>query len=597
VAKANRLQILAEQSTAALQAPRRRLEPAILYRFLAVGVGLTAALISLLRMEWRRWCFINVSYYLLLVLGVTACAVLGRFLLQSWATLSRPYRRTAVISAAVLVAVVLCMVSREYRVLSDETNLVAVSKSLARSHTAIADIMGFWYYDNFWPQVSLIDKRPLLYPFLVSVLHSVSGYRSENAFFLNAIVLWALLSLSYLIFGARSWKFGVASQLLILSQPVVVLGAVSAGFDLLNCFLMIVTLLVTLYHFRLGSDESFRAWLVSLALLAQTRYESSLISVVIVGLAIGLRKVSYRQIRDNSMLILLLALLSLPLIWQSTVKWDAQMFEMAQGGKPFGWKYVVPHVRGMLRALFVPDPALPYNQWLDLAALGAIGLWLAARRTGPRLTREDWASGILCGGAVACQFGLVLAYYFGDAVHPASARFFMLPAVALAVAPLIFGRRATARLPRARRDATPVWGANAALTLGALACLIALPISEENRFYHTMTTPREARVIDRFLREHGRHDVLMVTDRPGQLTPDDYGAVDFGYARGHSGQLLENLQRHLFQNIYTAQWIDYDTRQPPGDQVLPVSWHLVPVLEIQTDAAHFMRISRVDNVR
>ena len=83
------------------------------------------------------------------------------------------------------------------RILSDEADLVGTSKNLFASRTATFTVSGKNYYDSYWDVDVAIDRRPALFPFLVSLVHVVCGYSYKNVFLFNLMVLPAFVLVSY----------------------------------------------------------------------------------------------------------------------------------------------------------------------------------------------------------------------------------------------------------------------------------------------------------------------------------------------------------------------------------------------------------------
>ena len=58
-----------------------------------------------------------------------------------------------------------------YKTLSDETNLLSISRSLLIEKRAYNVTEGLYYYNNFQALKHGIPKRPLLHPYLVQWIH------------------------------------------------------------------------------------------------------------------------------------------------------------------------------------------------------------------------------------------------------------------------------------------------------------------------------------------------------------------------------------------------------------------------------------------
>ncbi len=83
-----------------------------------------------------------------------------------------------------------------------------------------------------------IDRRPTLFPFLVSLVHSALGYSYRNVFLFNLLVLPVFLVVSYRLAKSLGGEtFGVVASLLAAAHPVTLLSVRSGGFDFLRCSL------------------------------------------------------------------------------------------------------------------------------------------------------------------------------------------------------------------------------------------------------------------------------------------------------------------------------------------------------------------------
>ena len=87
-----------------------------------------------------------------------------------------------------LVLMTLCFVvcKPDYRILSDETNIVGASEGFYDMHESVVYNSVLNHTDGAKDVlVAVLDKRPSFFPYLLSICHFISGYRPENVFFLN----------------------------------------------------------------------------------------------------------------------------------------------------------------------------------------------------------------------------------------------------------------------------------------------------------------------------------------------------------------------------------------------------------------------------
>jgi len=135
-----------------------------------------------------------------------------------------------------------------------EVQGAGVSLSMHLDRLAAAAVKGLHNGITFQVSGRELAEAPLLHPFLLSLLHSLTGYRPENVFALNAGLLLILLGLAW-CFGRRlggPWQGGLLVALLA-SQPLLARSATGAGPHLLGLVLTLGALLLALR--ALASEE------------------------------------------------------------------------------------------------------------------------------------------------------------------------------------------------------------------------------------------------------------------------------------------------------------------------------------------------------
>ena len=84
-----------------------------------------------------------------------------------------------------------------FKIVMDELMLLGTSMSMHLDRVALTPLRGNDIQGAFVVLDGIVDKRPLFFPFLVSIVHDLSGYRPENAFFLNGLLTFVLLGLTW----------------------------------------------------------------------------------------------------------------------------------------------------------------------------------------------------------------------------------------------------------------------------------------------------------------------------------------------------------------------------------------------------------------
>jgi len=525
--------------------------------------------------------------------------VYGLVLFSGWIAWSpRAWIRenlAGIVTTAVVVATAVYGVVPGFRVLADEANLVGVSKNLFFHKTANFAITGKWYYENYWNLTEVTDRRPALYPFLVSLVHTVRGYHPENAFHLNAILFVVFVFSSYRLAKCLGGEvFGVASAILVAASPNTLVAARSGGFDLLAAVLLLVAIRGFYDYAKDPSPRALALFSLTLCLLAHVRVEGlGLMAVAGVAL-LSVRIFRWSHLRGFGFVYSLIPLFLASRYWQSVAK--AKDLEQPLSVSLFAWKDFVHNTREYLGLVANPvEFEGPHARWLILfGGAGCVLLvWSLVHRARARaLPRAHVQFALFVGGLFVAEVVLSFSYSFGQASQPASARLFIWLDTFLAFLAAwlltFLGRRLG--VLKETMQGRP----SAALTTIACAALFAmyLPVASEARFVNALFVTRQAAEAWRFFEKLGEKRILVLSDRPGLFTIMDYGSLDLGSAVASRNCLFE-LSRHLYKDIYLIQEMDIDTKQPTHGFA---SWSDVPLetmLEFQITASAFVRIARV----
>ena len=119
-----------------------------------------------------RMLFSRVSYYiifLMVVLWIIQTAIFLRAINFSLIQLLSRFW-PGILAAFVLTTLVFISVKVDFKTLSDETNLLSVSRSMATNKTIYNATMAKFYYDNLNPINNGIENRPLVFPFPAALI-------------------------------------------------------------------------------------------------------------------------------------------------------------------------------------------------------------------------------------------------------------------------------------------------------------------------------------------------------------------------------------------------------------------------------------------
>lgn len=493
--------------------------------------------------------------------------------------------RWGLFSAVVLTGVVWFGVARGFKVLSDETNLLAVSRSLLYNRTIYNTTMGRWYYDNFWGFNNELPQRPFAFCYLLYLVHLVLGYSVNNGYYLNGLILLCSLILVYLVI-ARRWGFkaGLAGMLLTVSNPIITICAASQGYDLLAFFLFLLACVLLMWVLNSNTPQNHAALWMTLILLANTRHETVIFMPIFYGMMLLFRRIQFKMFFHNPLVYAITPLFLLLRVWQTVLL--PNRFENPDGVAVIGVENLSNHWRTFVDGIFDFHFELPYAIVLNSVAI-ALVLLLIGIAWFKKLSfdnRDHKHFAIIALLSVVIGTAIYLAHHFGVYSHPTQARFFLIFSFTVVMMPFVFNYF------------TNWFEGKHLLAMAIFAFAMYHPIALEGRFENKLTLIRKTKFIDKFLTSLGTRNFLLIADRPGQFTAQEYGAVNFVWARANIDKLISDLDRHLYQAIYVLDDVDYPTTpggQPKPQNPLPDSLKLEVVAELQNKATEFIRISKV----
>ena len=172
-------------------------------------------------------------------------------------------------------------VDKKFRVANDEYMLSTVAKTMYSDGKTYSPSVVHYYEGQVFSKVGIVGKRPILFQYLLSLIHTVTGFRPENVFWLNSFLALILLVMIYcltLCVGNRS--MGILAVLLIASLPLFAENANGGGYEVLNLCLISMLCLSSIYYLRCPGSSGLNLMVCISVLLANCRYESILYVLV-----------------------------------------------------------------------------------------------------------------------------------------------------------------------------------------------------------------------------------------------------------------------------------------------------------------------------
>ena len=478
-----------------------------------------------------------------------------------------------------------------FNVLHDEYVLGATAKSLFQDARAYTEAVAHTIDGETLASLGFVDKRPLLFPSLLALAHTVFGFRPENAFLLNSILGLALLAALYGMPARWCGKsHGILGVLAVGGLPLLAENTAGGGYDVLN-LLLIALVAAAGARYLAGDDRRDLDLLVlSSVLLANVRQESLAYTLVPVLLFAG------KSLRDRSVRLTWTAALSplllLPPLFSLSVFQSDNRF-IATDRDNF---FALSHFPGNLReaALYLFDTSAVHTNSLFLSAAGLVcGLLLLVRIVrAPRAfpAKSPLLSAFCAVAAVALlNTALVLSCHWGEWTDAPVARFSLPFQLCLALAIPLAARFDFGR-PRA-----PKW-------LLGLAAAYALPLTPghnarldaANRFFLADGNAWAVRWLDTNAKAQ---NPLVIGDSSIGYQLHGYAAIPTRVANAAPRNVWQLRQTGIYDGIFVLQPMvaghDRRLHVPPNRTRPHPDLRLKPVAQKAFGTTTRFRISRV----
>jgi Dolichyl-phosphate-mannose-protein mannosyltransferase len=430
------------------------------------------------------------------------------------------------------------------------------------------DILGaFLSLDNY------LDKRPNFYPFLVSLVHDLTGYRPANAYWLNAALYPVTLGLAYYLGRRLAGRWGALLTVVLLgSLPLLGQNATGSGMELLNFCMMLAVAGLGGAYLRQPDENRLSALVLGTVLLAQSRYESAIyVLPVAIIILVGWGR---RGGVVLSWLAVGAPLLLVPCGLQNKVlsnsKW---MWELKENqDSRFSLSYLPQNLEGAADFLF--NTSQRFANSLTLTVLGGLALgWLLWRllrhRPALREIPPDRLALFLLGLGAIANTVLIMFYYWSSFNDPMASRFALPLYFVLAFAVVTAGDA----LGRRWRAVPVLLGGLAALAVVTATTRFAQPL-------YSHTGIDEIEWEKRVVAARPPGPRLIITNKstlPWLLlqTP----SILVGRARMVADRVQHNLQESLFREILVMQ--SFRPTTADGDHAMVPEDKLPPGFELE----------------
>lgn len=484
----------------------------------------------------------------------------------------------------------------KFKVLADETNLIGISMAMYQSKKASLPISGF-NLDYQKPQYqTVVDKRPLLYPLLVSLVHSLRGYSAFNGFVVNFILGIMVLFLFYLFIHNHFPRiYALYSILIVASLPNFVIWVTSTGFETLNLFFIIFTLFLFNKVIVTKNIQHAELLFLTLVLLSQCRYESVVFLAAILFLLPIL--LTRKSITEFSIVTYLTPILFIPTIWLPRTYADlpdinrlySQFIQVPSLYDAFSISNFIANAPKNLTVLLGLDPHFGFSAIVTMLSIG--GIYLLTRKMivdFPRASLEFksmWLFGFVSFGLMAL---IQSSFYRGDLTIFTQNRFAMsyLPYVVLPAIVFIHSILNKEKISNSKKIFAAVFW--------AFHLLFFWSYGSQQLLVNAGSIPYEYNKTISYLKDHYKNNanLLIVCERPNLYIVHFQGAIDFKYANLNAEKILSQYQRD-YDHIVVIQKFRYGPQQPLRLNRLKDSYRLVHLENIKLTRSEYFRVSEI----
>jgi hypothetical protein len=510
----------------------------------------------------------------------------------------RSWRFSVSIHAAPLAAATACALflqlhePHRLRVMYDEYVLIGISRGMHLDRQAFVDGSAGYASGNVVRLQGGVDKRPLLFPFLLSLIHDITGYRISNVYVLNGVIslglLWFVFWLGEAIGGRR---FGFLAILLVAGIPLVANVATSGAYDLLNMALIVALLLAARRYCEEPDADNQNLLVMTGVLLAQARYESMLFLISLAAV-VAWTWWRNRRVEITRLSVLAPTMILLPLLCNLVYLSNDAFFESKVLGVPFfAASNVGPNLEHLVYYFFNFSKFSTNSPLVSYAGSAALLLVIVGARSIFRKGAVNTGVLVILFASlvvVVANTGMMLANFWGQFGDPMASRFSLPLQLILVLAILV----ALAQLRHRERAAT------AGIVLAGLSIWVwTIPTNSRHFATSSLFSANETEWVVSEVLKRFDHRTLVIGDSALPLVTRNRPAVPFGVFNLSPGEFWSTIIRGYYDEIVVFQTlhIDPETKQVKDASPYPLTDEAVlePLFETRFQVGYISRCSRL----
>ena len=536
----------------------------------------------------------NLAWFFMLAITVIAVVAISKSLsgqnLRVWVA---DNSSVILISLAVVICATL-LSPPEFRVLADETNLLGVSLEMHENLKTRLPLESFYFYHGMRSGISYkTEMRPPGYPFALSILHSLTGYRPENAFVLNFALAWLSLLLAFVLIRRRAGHtWGVVGMLLLAAFPVFVQCTGSAGFEMYNLALCLAAFNVI--DLCLAGQAKTGAAIALLLLLAFSRYESIVGIFCFLPLLLVLPETEAAHGSLDQRFKWAFPLLLMPAVWLRRLTWDVKSFQVENLEEAFALENIWANLIGYWQYFVTSGLNRFVGPVLLAVALVGFLLWARSFFTATKGRNQKFFE-IGMAAFFASHFAARLLYTQGNPMNAYTGRLalILLPAMVLLVAFALYHIRQS--FNNMQTDS------NVKLLAPGIAFLLLFtswPATSGYNGANSLALFREFRWVRQQLNRLAiGEETVLVCERPNLYVPMKYSAVGGEYARANANKIRQMLKISSYRRLIFIETVNYKTGQSnmPDIAELFTGLRAEVVFETQLTGAEKLKITSLSS--
>lgn len=550
-----------------------------------VGAFVFLAAISLYNRRMMVLLFSHLSFYFIAALvGLWFFLIVTRLKLSGVTPLSFIRSHWSGILLAVgMTILIFTSVPVCFKVLNDETNLLAVSQSMFYFKEAYRISGALNYHGALHPVLNEIPIRPLLFPFATFLMHVISGYHWQNPFVVNFLTMIFFLIGVYAVSMryTDTWTSSGA-VILICSYPIFTIYGTSGSYDLFSAFFFFLSMALLFLFLESPTDIGFALLWTNLLMFMNIRCESIIFFFLIIPVAAWWSRKAGCLNRKYFYVYAATPLFMLPYFWQLFL--SRGNYENPPGVMLFSIHAFAIHLKVLVENFLNLDFLLPYNGISNLLSL-ICGVYLLSSIVQKKIIvkKEHFLFWALFSASTIAMMVIILSHFLGVYNHPTQARLFLCFSIVCALAPVMV----KAVSPKSISS-------KGIFALSIILFIIYHPIASKHEFINRLLTSRIQHESWKVLKNYAPDDVLILSAWSGQYSACNYSSLPIWYANSRFPHLIEKLKDHRYQKIILIQETDAATGAVKfNNQVLSHKVNGTILRQAEVIPGEILRISQI----